>query len=273
MLNHYLQERAYKGTSIKEVENSFREISKIIDDSYPEEFFCMNSSFMMARINKRNTLSNLLYGEKSQFDKDLLYRVVPSVLAHFNTSYGPYSTIGDFKKAVQIGKEHYFLGAKFKNKLEHEIETHAEYLLRRTDCLRNSLTGRNCATILPKLISNVQLTPKGYEMLAAVAGFKRVCDDIITLDNYVNQYWTDGGFSIRDVQRTVGIDISDESDSVKTNKDLRALRHFFINQDIGWQYCYYHIKIGDTRMYIYPDISNRRIYIPYIGRHLPTQLY
>lgn len=273
MLNHYLQETAYRGTSVAEVENSFRELSKITGDAYPDEFFCMNVNFYTEKVSEKTTMMELLYGPNSQFDKNLLHRVVPFVFGRFNTSYGPYLTIGDFKKAVQNGKKHYFLGAKFKNKLEHEIETHAEYLLRRTDCLRNSLTGRNCTIILPKLLSKVKLTANGYEMLATVAGFKRVCNDIITLDDYVNRYWTDGGFSIRDVQRTVGIDISNESDSVKTNKDLRALRHFFINQEIGWQYCYYHIKIGDTRMYIYPDISNRNIYIPYIGRHLPTQLY
>lgn len=272
MLNHYLQERAYKGTSIKEVENSFREISKIIDDSYPEEFFCMNSSFMMARINKRNTLSNLLYGEKSQFDKDLLYRVVPSVLAHFNTSYGPYSTIGDFKKAVQIGKEHYFLGARFKNKLDHEIETHAEYLQKRTDCLKDSLTSRNCATILPKLISKVQLTQNGYEMLAKSSSVKSVCSELITLDKYATTVWHSGRFSIDEV-RGMGIDISDESTSVHEKPKLKAYRLFRINEAIGSRYCFLHLKIGVIRVYIYPDDNERKIYVPYIGRHLPTQLY
>lgn len=272
MLNHYLQERAYKGTSVTEVENSFREISKIIGDSYPEEFFCMNNNFMLARISKRNTLSNLLYGEKSQFDKDLLYRVVPSVLAHFNTSYGPYLTIEDFKNAVHIGKKHYFLGARFKNKLDHEIETHAEYLIKRTEYLRNSLTGRNYATILPKLISKVKLTAAGYEMLTTVTCFNNVCNDLITLDKYATTIWDSGAFSI-DAVREMGIDISDESKSVHENPKLKAHRLFHISETIGSRYCFLHLKIGTIRVYIYPDINERTIYVPYIGVHLPTQLF
>lgn len=272
MLNHYLQETAYRGTSVAEVENSFRELSKITGDAYPEEFFCMNDNFYTEKVSKKTTMMELLYGPNSQFDKNLLHRVVPFVFGRFNTSYGPYLTIGDFKNAVQNGQKHYFLGAKFKNKLEHEIETHAEYLLRRTDCLRNSLTGRNCATILPKLISNVQLTPKGYEMLAKSSSVKSVCNDLITLDKYATTVWHSGRFSIDEV-RGMGIDISDESTSVHEKPKLKAYRLFRINEAIGSQYCFLHLKIGEIRVYIYPDDNERKIYVPYIGVHLPTQLY
>jgi len=64
------------------------------------------------------------------------------------------------------------------------------------------------------------------------------------------------------------VNISDESDSVKSKNQLKQQRYFKISDKLGSQYCYFHVKLGDIRMHIFPDENERVIYVAYVGAHL-----
>lgn len=272
MLNYYLQEISYQGVTQKEIENSFREISKILNDECSLDKFYRNSDFLCTSINKRTTIYDILYGENSHFDKDLLYRVVPYIRRRFQESYGPYQTIREFKEAINKCETHFFLGAKFRNKKEYEIETYEDYSSNRRKTLINNISSKNCTIFLPLLLKNVRLTPNGYAMFSTISRKKQVCETFVSLDKYVSQCMYDRNFNLDDI-RDFGINISDESESVHKNPKYSALRSFYINKQLNSQLCFFHIKIGDIRIYVYPDNINKNIYIPYIGSHLPTQLF
>lgn len=272
MLNYYLQEISYQGVSVLEIENSFREIARMLNDECKLDKFYKNSDFLYTLIKKRTTIYDILYGYHSRFDKDLLYRVVPNILGRFQESYGPYRTINEFEDAINKGEGYFFLGAKFKNKKVYEIEKYEDYFSEREKILLNNISSKNCTTFIPLLLKNVFLTQDGYNMFAMITRKKQVCEILMNLDEYVVDCMSAHNFSVDEVRR-FGLDISDESESVHKNPKYSAMRSFYINNQLKNQLCFFHIKIGGIRIYVYPDNTNKKIYIPYIGNHLPTQLY
>lgn len=272
MLNYYLQEISYQEVTQTEIEDSFREVAKILDEECQVDKFYINSGFWCISINKRTTIYDILYGEHSHFDKDLLYRVVPYIRRRFQESYGPYHTMKEFEEAINKREAHFFLGAKFRNKKEFEIETYEDYSSIRRKTLINNISSRNCTIFLPILLKNVWLTHNGYEMFSTIPQKKQVCETLVNLDKYVSKCMCDRNFNLDDI-RGFGVNISDESESVHNNPKYSALRSFYINEQLNNRLCFFHIKIGSIRIYVYPDNLNKKIYIPYIGNHLPTQLY
>ncbi|MGE3724585.1 MAG: hypothetical protein AB7I41_03485 [Candidatus Sericytochromatia bacterium] len=69
-----------------------------------------------------------------------------------------------------------------------------------------------------------------------------------------------------------GLDISGESESVYSNRRLRALREHYLPSSGTKVYCEYHIKnfANGYRMYFYPEPNERKIYVVYFGPHLQT---
>ena len=259
------------GASMSEIEQSFREIAKMLRCKYTLDVFYKHSSLLTTKVNKKEILLNVLFDQHSKIDPDVRNNLVGYVLDRIEKEAGSFASIEEFKEIA--GESHHFIGARFANKKEYEISTHAEFVSKREDSIFANISNANYATFAPYLYKNVVFVGAGSSMLASVQNFKSVINDLRELDNFVEQYWTAGEFSIREAKRKTGVDMSDESEQVKANKDLRAQRFFFINQEIGRQYCYYHIKQGDTRVHFYPDARTLKIYVPYVGGHLPTVLY
>lgn len=73
-----------------------------------------------------------------------------------------------------------------------------------------------------------------------------------------------------------GYGVRTESYTVKTNKKLREQRKFK-KPDGKYEYFYDHIsftgKFSGGRIYFIPDNAERKFYVGYIGRHLPTSKY
>ena len=74
----------------------------------------------------------------------------------------------------------------------------------------------------------------------------------------------------------LGLNARTESESVKTDPELRKYRLF--KMPTGEErYFYDHIgftgKFGGGRIHFYPIIAEQKCYIGYIGRHLPTKKY
>lgn len=87
----------------------------------------------------------------------------------------------------------------------------------------------------------------------------------------LNQYGEERtAFSLQDIKDFTGLNMSDESDTVKQNPRYRQLREFFIEGErifFG-----YHVKnfSGGLRLHFFPDREKQVIYVGYFGNHLPT---
>ena len=80
--------------------------------------------------------------------------------------------------------------------------------------------------------------------------------------------WKTGSFQIRILQQNYNVTISDESDTVKRNPLLKQKRYFKVSDEIGSQYCFYHLKLDNIRIHIYPNEFEKVIYVTYVGKHL-----
>lgn len=76
--------------------------------------------------------------------------------------------------------------------------------------------------------------------------------------------------------KDLGLDARTESDTVKSDSDLKDLRKFRLPNGEE-KYFYDHIgftgKYKGGRIHFLPDNINNKCYIGYIGKHLPTQKY
>lgn len=100
-----------------------------------------------------------------------------------------------------------------------------------------------------------------------LGGISRVVEKLQRLDRYAAQ-WEEGGFSTNDVEE-FGIRVSMESESTMQNSRLRNRRRFRLPDDSRETF-EPHIKAGDLRFHFYADEENHKIYVGYIGPHLPT---
>ena len=88
------------------------------------------------------------------------------------------------------------------------------------------------------------------------------------LDYYYNKH---NAFNIK----ILGFNARNESDSVKNNSKLKELRNFK-KPNGSYSYFYNHISFSGNfngRIYFEADDNLKKIYIGYIGTHLPTSRY
>lgn len=102
---------------------------------------------------------------------------------------------------------------------------------------------------------------------------KNHIEKVIEQLNLLQQYFSSlkNSFSLNELKK-LGIDVSDESDTVKKNQKLKKVR-FFKLPDGSKEYFYYHTKFFgkfESRLYFLPISNSSKCYIGYIGRHLPT---
>lgn len=257
--------------TVPEIEQSFREIAQMLKSRCSLDKFSKNKSFLATKVNKKEILFDILFSEQSKMDPEVRYNLAVYVLEFIEGEAGPFASIEAFR-AVE-GKAHHFIGARFANKKDYEINTYTDFLTIRENAMQTHISSENYPLIVPLLFKRLCFTKEGFSYLAVVGNLSAVISDLKKLDNYTEKHCTEGEFILKNVRQETGIDISDESDSVKKSKKLREQRLFYITQKIGWQYCYSHIKIGDIRIYIYQDVQEQKIYVPYIGGHLSTALF
>jgi hypothetical protein len=113
-------------------------------------------------------------------------------------------------------------------------------------------------------------------------------DDLKNLsvsDTVFNQLWivlkslnkycieTNIDFSLKSLLEKTKLEISDESDSVKSNPKFSIYRTFTVNGKS--KFFGYHVKSfsGEMRLHFLTDSENRKIFIGYFGKHLPTKKF
>lgn len=98
---------------------------------------------------------------------------------------------------------------------------------------------------------------------------EQVAKKLIRMQQYFSNY--DGLYD----PKKLGLNARTESETVKSNKDLKAFR-LFKKPDGTRDYFYNHIGFTGKycgRIHFLPDDCDRKCYIGYIGKHLPTKYF
>ena len=78
------------------------------------------------------------------------------------------------------------------------------------------------------------------------------------------------GYSHRNLL-DLGLNVSGESQTVSNNSEMRSKREFHLPNGKK-EYFENHIKLNhNIRIHFYPNANDKKIYIGYIGKHLPTK--
>ncbi|GEM_PF-1445148 len=97
----------------------------------------------------------------------------------------------------------------------------------------------------------------------------QIAKKLLRMQQYFSGY--DGKYRPKEL----GLDARTESETVKTNPQLKALRLFKKN-DGSEEYFYDHIGFTGNycgRIHFMPNNTDKKCYIGYIGKHLPTKKY
>lgn len=98
---------------------------------------------------------------------------------------------------------------------------------------------------------------------------EQVAKKLMRLQQYFSEY--DGIYN----PKVLGLNARTESETVKSNKGLKDLRRFK-KPDDSIDYFYDHIGFTSKycgRIHFLPDDGNRKCFIGYIGKHLPTKYF
>lgn len=134
------------------------------------------------------------------------------------------------------------------------------------DSIRN---GNELIHYQPVLFSFLSIADKARKQLSELHGneryFRSILEHFSILNTSMFDYQKNGEF------KPVGIEWTDESDSVQNNKSFLNMRKFICNDGIE-RFFTKHSKIrsNNIRIHFYPDLEKRIVHIGYVGEHLPT---
>lgn len=273
MFNYYWQERTFYYRTIEEIENHLNRITEIIAKADDYDHFYKSKTFCSFPYGRHDTIGNVLF-EKLK-NEQLKLRIVPAILKRFasiDESFVQQNQMQDrFPSYFNA-----FFGPKFVNvnKAVCYLVHVNDYQFFRDSNLENTVDTRNIEKYHHIVSKQVILTSEAIKMVKSKGGcVRKLFEAIKELQKYIDGgNWT-GRFDEHDVSQKTKINISDESDSVKRNPQFSKYRLFPVPNH-GNQYCFLHIKDGtDTRFVIYPDEKEKKVYVVYVGTHLPTQKY
>lgn len=147
----------------------------------------------------------------------------------------------------------------------------AYFRLNRKTIAESVATGGNWTELYPLLFDRIRITADAEAQISKLGSsdaFNKVLKTLCLIDKYNAESWQSGDFRLKVLQDAYNVTVSDESDIVKRTERLKRQRLFKLSDKLGSQYCYYHAKLGDIRIHIYPDAVDKIIYIAYVGAHL-----
>ena len=266
MINYFFFPDSYKEMDISLIKNSIEDLNKAILKKDKNETFYENSSFYTIEY----TVGHTLYETLSNSHKDLTNRIIPSMLRRMKHITTISSDISNYNTIYSDAWANCLWGW-FAVENKNHICSYNFFCSNRKLIAKGIINGMNFDDVSSLLIETVRVTDNALEQIRHLGGrdnFKKVLDSICSLDNYNTDSWSYGGFQLRILQQHYNVNISDESDSVKSKNQLKQQRYFKISDKLGSQYCYFHVKLGDIRMHIFPDENERVIYVAYVGAHL-----
>lgn len=266
MINYFFCPDSYKGVNTILIKSSIEDLNKALLKKDKNETFYDDGSFYTVEYAKDLTL----YAKLAESHKDLINRIIPSMLRRMKHSVTISADIDRLNAAYPDIWVNCLWGW-FAMEDKNHVCTFDFFCSNRKSIAKNIADGTNFDSISSLLFDKIKVTSAALEQIQNLGNgdsFKRVLESLMSLDNYNTKSWQSGGFRLRAVQQEYNVTISDESDTVKRKPQLKQQRYFNISAKLGSQYCFHHVKLGDIRIHIYPDEDERVIYIAYIGSHL-----
>ena len=267
--NFYLANIGYEKASITELEESFITLNKIaVTDAKPEDTFLKSKTFFEINTSE-GSLFEILFSQDSKFkNKELSKLVLPRMLGKINDIEENFETLN--KIDIHCPDEYNaFWGACFEGENERHIDTEEKYHLFKKQKIQDITKGIEIWERQSKLFKRIELCPEIETQLKSVGSVKQILKTLLLLDDYCVTSWNNGRFNENEAMKfNSALEISVESPSTNNNSKKKQKRLFKLPNG-KTEYFDLHIKPNkNLRIYIFPD--NLKIYIGYIGAHLPT---
>ena len=267
MINYFFFPESYKGIDIAYIKESIDKLNEAMMMKDKNETFYEDSSFYITEYEDKQFLHEKL----SKSYKDLTNRVIPSMFRRMKrTSLKVVDDIVTLNAQYPDAWSNCLWGW-FNEEDRHHICSFNFFASNRKAIAKNFSTGMNFQETMSLLLDKVQISSNAMGQIRNLGNgddFKKVLDSICSLDSYNTTSWNTGGFQVNVLLRNYNVTISDESDTVKKKPQLKQKRYFKVSDEIGSQYCFYHVKLNDIRIHIYPDEDKKVIYVAYVGAHL-----
>lgn len=269
-LNSYILPKAFEKTTIEKLEECFREINNVVSTTMLIEVsFQYNSGLLMSvQMDDGNCLANGIYSLPMQ-DKQLQKRVIPRLLSMFPDISKDFDNIKQMNEFYNCDLNsfwgiHFTLNSSY---CLHSKEECSKYIF---ESLWNKMSASTFNWLYLILLPHIIVADSALGQIESMGNsnnFGIVIEDLKKLNDFC-ETWTSGSFSLNDLKQKYAIDTTDESDTTKKKEKLKAYRKFNL-KNLGYQYCFLHIKHGDYRLHYFPDDNKREIHIGYVGKHLP----
>lgn len=261
MFNFYLATIGYENASIAELEESFRTLNIIVEEAKPEDTFLRSDTFWYIETSEGIFCEIIATFTDGQL-KNTVYKLLESI-----------SSEKDFRTLDEIDtyypqKKNAFWGACFEEENERHINTEEKYHLFKKQKVQEITKGIEIWERQSLLFKRIELCPEIETQLKSVGSVKQILKTLLLLDDYCVTSWNNGRFNENEAMKfNSALEISVESPSTNNNSKKKQKRLFKLPNG-KTEYFDLHIKPNkNLRIYIFPD--NLKIYIGYIGAHLP----
>jgi hypothetical protein len=261
MFNFYLATIGYENASIAELEESFRTLNIIVEEAKPEDTFLRSDTFWYIETSEGIFCEIIATFTDGQL-KNTVYKLLESI-----------SSKKDFRTLDEIDtyypqKKNAFWGACFEEENERHINTEEKYHLFKKQKVQEITKGIEIWERQSLLFKRIELCPEIETQLKSVGSVKQILKTLLLLDDYCVTSWNNGRFNENEAMKfNSALEISVESPSTNNNSKKKQKRLFKLPNG-KTEYFDLHIKPNkNLRIYIFPD--NLKIYIGYIGAHLP----
>lgn len=260
--NFYLASIGYENASITELEESFITLNIIHSARRGEEVFLKSDAFWDIK-----TLDDIYIVEAIEKFSDRQF---------VGTTYGlleQISSIQNFRTLNEIDthypqKHNAFWGAQFEITDERHINSEEKYHSFKKQKIRNITKGIEIWERRSLLFERIELCSGVEAQLKSIGYTGQILEKLLILDEYCQDSWIGGSFSHKNASQRVALNISLESVSTMNDPRKKQMRMFELPN--GKTECFeLHIKTGDLRFHFFPDNNSLKIYIGYIGAHLP----
>jgi len=263
MFNFYLYNKSYERASSLQIQENLQELNDLVcAERAEEDFFWKNDSIWSCK-----TVDGDFYEVISSKipDKQLRHQVLPRLLNSITSIPQEFTSLEEFDKYYKIYNA--FYGIFFDDPTsERHITNKETYSVFKKKYLWD-ITPKSLWERKEILFSRLILCPGVEDNLIKIGSkyLPQIISRLVELNKYVVKNWLNGEFEYREANSSTSLRISPESEG--TMKKY-ANERLFKMPDGSSRYFELHIKTGDLRIYFYPE--NSKIYIGYIGMHLPT---
>lgn len=265
MFNYYVFNPSYINVETQFIEQNLINLNEIAINNRNEwESFLLNDCFYEVQAQD-GLMVEVIFSKFA--DKQFSNSVLPKLLQTMTSIDSEIEDFQIFDNSYKLYNA--FFGINFSSVEEKErcivdLESYKKFRYDKVrDVDANSFWERR-----EQLFKNIIFCKEVQNNLHQIGGtyLSQIIKKIQELDNYIDKFWKEGDFSYKNANSNSALNISPESNKTMNNQTLKNMRMFSLPD--GRRECFeLHIKTGNLRFHIFPE--NLKVYIGYIGNHLP----